>query len=139
MFRNNERIPEKYTCDGENISPPLRFLDVPKNAKSLALIVEDPDSPSKVWVHWILWNLRPDIEKMDTDGIPDSDEGLNDFGRCGYKGPCPGSGVHRYQFKLYALDNILNLSSGSTKNEFEAAISGHVIDKAILTGLYSRQ
>lgn len=138
MFKDNERIPSRYTCDGENVNPPLKFFNVPENAKSLALIMEDLDSPSKIWVHWTIWNISPEKTQMESDGLSNTEEGLNDFGECGYGGPCPHFGTHRYQFKLYALDTVLNLPSGSTKDEFETAATRHIIDKAFLTGTYSR-
>ncbi|MFZ1970645.1 MAG: YbhB/YbcL family Raf kinase inhibitor-like protein [Candidatus Nanoarchaeia archaeon] len=140
VFEDGERIPVRYTCDGDNINPPLEFLNVPSNARSLLLIVDDPDSPSKIWLHWMLWNIRPDRREIEEDTVPDeAEEGENDFGECGYGGPCPHSGVHKYQFKLYALDTLLNLSSGSTKKDIETVMMRHIIDKAVLVGLYSRK
>ncbi len=139
VFGNNERIPKKYTCDGNDANPPLEFIDIPKNAKSLVLIVDDPDSPSGIFTHWILWNIAPNMKGIRENSIPlRAIEGTNDFGNMGYGGPCPHSGEHRYQFKLYALDSVLNLASGSSKRDAENAIKGHIIDRAILTGTYSR-
>jgi hypothetical protein len=139
VFNDNERIPSKYTCDGKNINPPLEFIDVPKNAKSLVLIVDDPDSPSKVWSHWVVWNIPQNTKNIKEDSVPaGAKEGANDFGNVGYGGPCPHSGTHRYRFALYALDMDLNSSKEMVKNNVENAIKGHIIDKAILTGTYSR-
>src|SRR5271157_2402581 len=132
IFSNNQRIPLKYTCNGKNISPPLKFFDIPKDTKSLLLILDDPDSPSKVWVHWLLYNITPDTKGIKEDSIPEnSTEGINDFGKVGYGGPCPNSGTHRYYFKLYALD--INFPECClTKADLEKAMSNHILDKAIL-------
>lgn len=139
VFGNNERVPQKYTCDGEDVNPPLKFSDIPPDSESLVIITDDPDSPSKTWVHWVIWNISPDRKEIQEGKIPEeAEEGLNDFGECGYRGPCPRKGSHRYQFKIYALDIFLNLPTESTKEDVERAISGHVIAKAALTGIYSR-
>jgi Raf kinase inhibitor-like YbhB/YbcL family protein len=139
IFEDGEQIPVRYTCDGEDINPPLEFLNVPSNARSLLLIVDDPDSPSKIWTHWILWNISPDVREIEEGSIPEgAEEGENDFGDCRYGGPCPQFGLHKYQFKLYALDTLINLPQGSTKEEVEQTVRLHIIDKAILVGLYSR-
>ena len=140
VFSDGQRIPSKYTCDGEDINPPLEFFDVPKNAKSLALIVDDPDSPSKVWSHWVLLDIPSNTMKISGDFVPrGAVEGLNDFGNKGYGGPCPHSGTHRYQFKLYALDIKLNLSPNPSKKNVENSMKGHIIDRTVLTGTYSRE
>lgn len=139
-FQNNSEIPSKYTCDGENLSPPLEFADVPKDAESLVLIVDDPDAPSKVWVHWVVYNINPSTREVKENSIPQGGiEGMTDFGKPGYGGPCPPSGVHRYFFKLYALDSLLDLSQGTTKDQIEKTMRRHVIDEADLIGLYSRK
>jgi Raf kinase inhibitor-like YbhB/YbcL family protein len=139
VFDDGERISLKYTCDGIGVNPPLGFIDVPKNAKSLVLIVDDPDSPSKAFTHWILWSIPPNIKNIKENSVPkEAIEGTNDFGDVGYGGPCPHSGEHKYQFKLFALDIELNLPEGSKKNEVEKAIGGHIIDKSILVGTYSK-
>jgi len=139
VFDEGGRIPIKYTCDGMNINPPLEFLEVPKEAKSLALIVDDPDSPSGIFTHWIIWNLPPATRAIKESSVPSSSvEGTNDFVRAGYGGPCPRSGTHRYMFRLFALDRLLNLPPGSEKDDFEKAMKGHVIQRAVLTGVYSR-
>ena len=139
VFGNKERIPEKYTCDGKNVNPPLEFVDVPKNAKSLALIVDDPDSPSGIFSHWVLFNIPSNAKGIREDFSAGGTEGINDFSKIGYGGMCPHKGVHRYQFKIYALDIKLNLSRGSTKEEVENAMEGHIIDMVMLIGTYSRE
>lgn len=139
-FQNNSKISSKYTCDGENVSPPLEFSDVPKDAESLVLIVADPDAPSKVWVHWVVFNINPSTKEVRENSIPQGGiEGMTDFGEPGYGGPCPPSGVHRYFFKLYALDGLLDLPQGTTKDQIEETVRGHIIDKTDLIGLYSRK
>jgi Raf kinase inhibitor-like YbhB/YbcL family protein len=139
IFGESERIPSKYTCDGENINPPLEFIDVPKNAKSLALIVDDPDSPSKIWCHWVVWGISANTRKIPENSVPDDAvEGINDFEHVKYDGPCPHSGTHKYRFILYALDIDFKPPKELTKTNLENAIKTHVIDKAILTGKYSK-
>lgn len=139
MFTNNGFIPAKYTCDGDNVNPPFKFDDVPETAQSLTLIVDDPDAPAGDWVHWTVWNINPATRQIPEDSVPDgAREGLTDFGRAGYGGPCPPSGTHRYQFKLYALDVPLNLDHQSTKKDIERAMSGHVLEQTLLVGLYKR-
>ncbi len=139
VFANREWIPKKYTCDGENVNPPLEFIDVPENAKTLLLIVDDPDSPSRIFTHWVLWNIPKETREIHENSVPkNSVEGMNDFGKIGYGGPCPHSGTHRYQFKFYALDIKLNLPKGSRKSDVESAMEGHIIDKALSIGLYTK-
>ena len=136
VFSDGERIPSKYTCDGIDVNPSLEFIDVPKNAKSLVLIVDDPDSPSGIFTHWILWNISPNTKSIKENSVPKgAREGMNDFGNIGYDGPCPHSGEHRYRFKLFALNIELDLSDNSKKSDVERAMKGHIIDKVILTGL----
>jgi Raf kinase inhibitor-like YbhB/YbcL family protein len=138
-FNDGQRIPSKYTCDGTDVNPPLEFINVPKNTKSLILIVDDPDSPSKIFAHWILWNISPNTRNIKENSSPkEAREGINDFGNIGYGGPCPHSGEHRYQFKLFALDIEVNLPNDSKKSEVERVMKGHVVDKAILAGTYSK-
>lgn len=137
-FQNNGKIPVKYTCDGENINPPLIISDIPNKTKSLVLIVDDPDAPMGTWLHWTVFNIDPKTKEISENSIPSGAlEGITDFGSIGYGGPCPPSGTHRYFFKLYALDIKLDLSSGVSKEEIEKAIEGHILDKAELIGLYS--
>ncbi len=140
VFNDNESIPRKYTCDGENINPSLSFSGIPEETKSLALIIDDPDAPVKTWVHWIIFDIPPQFDQIPEGSPPPSSiQGLNDFGNNSYGGPCPPSGQeHRYFFKLYALDTILELSSGTTKATLEAAMEGHIIAQTSLVGKYSR-
>lgn len=138
-FKNEERIPTKYTCDGRNINPPLNFSEVPSQAKSLALIVDDPDSPTGNFTHWIIWNIAVNKKGFEEDYMAgDEVEGTNDFGDIGYGGPCPGSGTHRYFFRLYALDTKLELPATTTKEELEEEIEEHIVDEVDLIGLYNR-
>jgi len=139
-FRQNEAIPSKYTCDGENVNPPLKFSRVPEDAKSLVLIVDDPDAPSGTWVHWTVWNIAPRTEGIGENDVPQGAvEGLTDFGKPGYGGPCPPSGTHRYFFKVFALDITLDLDSSAKIEELEKAMEGHILAKDELIGLYQRQ
>ena len=138
-FEHQQKIPAKYTCKGENVNPPLQFIDVPNNAKSLVLIVDDPDAPVGLWVHWVAFNIDPKTSGVEenskfTSGI----EGVTSFGKPGYGGPCPPSGTHRYFFKLYALDLELNLSETADKKAVEDAMNLHILDQAELVGLYSK-
>lgn len=139
-FNHTGIIPARYTCDGADSQPALVIANVPANARSLALVVDDPDSPSKNFVHWLIWNIKPVNQTIEEGKIPEgSSQGKNGFGRIGYGGPCPQSGTHRYFFKLLALDvPDLNLPAGATINDFNKAAEGHVVDYAVLIGLYSR-
>lgn len=138
-FENNTMIPQKYTCDGENISPPLQIEGVPEGTQSLVLIVDDPDAPMGDWVHWLVWNIKADTKEIAEGQVPEgSFQGTNDFGRLDYGGPCPPSGTHRYFFKLYALDTTVNLAEGARKKDLESAIEGHVLEQTSLVGLYKR-
>jgi len=136
-FGSSQSIPKKYTCDGEDVNPPLSVVGVPEEAKGLVLVVDDPDAPMGTWVHWVVWNIPPtdSIEENTVPGV----EGLNDFGKHSYGGPCPPSGTHRYFFKFYALDTNLSLPSNSRKKDVENAMKGHVLAKGELVGLYSRR
>lgn len=139
-FLHNTNIPSKYTCDGENVNPPLQFLDVPESTKSLVLIVDDPDAPAKTWVHWVVYNINPSVKEIAENSVPQgSTEGVTDFGKHGYGGPCPPSGTHGYFFKLYALDFIIpSLDILVNKEVLEKVMKGHIIDKSELIGFYSR-
>lgn len=138
-FEHTTSIPKKFTCDGENINPPLEFSDVPEGTKALILIVDDPDAPGGTWVHWTVWNISPDAAGIVENSIPSGGiEGVTSFGSSGYGGPCPPSGEHRYFFKLFALDTELDLSTESDKETLEEAMVGYVIDKSELIGLYTR-
>jgi Raf kinase inhibitor-like YbhB/YbcL family protein len=139
-FENGESIPEKYTCDGENVHPPLAFEDVPEETKRLVLIMEDIDSYAGVWVHWIAWNIHPDSGKLDEGKLPSNiKEGKNSFGEIGYGGPCPRAGKHRYFFRLYALDERFKAPEGLDWTEYEVEMAGHIIDKAELLGVYEKK
>ncbi len=138
-FKNNGVIPRQYTCDGEDVPPPLQISGVPKGAKSLALIMDDPDAPGGVFVHWLLWNLPPQTREIGKRLPPQVVQGMNDFGRLGYGGPCPPFGTHRYRFWLYALDTTLSLKPSSRKADLEKAMRGHILGRALLVGLYSRR
>jgi Raf kinase inhibitor-like YbhB/YbcL family protein len=139
-FVTNGNIPARYTCDGTDINPPLEISHVPVEAKSLALIVDDPDAPIGMWVHWVAWNIDPATREIAEDTVPHgATQGKNDWKRNGYGGPCPPSGVHRYFFKLYALDTRLNLGAGTTKSALEKAMHGHILASAELIGLYKRR
>jgi Raf kinase inhibitor-like YbhB/YbcL family protein len=138
-FENAQAIPTRHSCEGEDVSPPLRWTNVPKGTRSLALVVDDPDAPSGVFTHWIAWGLDPAADGLD-EGDPASYEGQNDFGASGYRGPCPppGHGRHRYVFRLYALDAEPELAAGAVKAELEEAIAGRVLTTAELVGTYER-
>jgi len=139
-FKNNSTIPSKYTCNGVNVNPPLSIENVPAGVKSLALIVDDPDAPAGVWVHWVLWNIQPEIKELRENSVPKgAQQGLNDFRKHSYSGPCPPSGTHRYVFKIYALDTILTISPDATKADLEKAMKGHIIGQAHIIGLYKRK
>ena len=144
-FAEGAAIPSTYTCDGEDVSPPLSWTAAPDGTKSLALINDDPDAPGKTWVHWVVYNLPTSLrqlpEALPTDPeLPDGTrQGLTDFGRVGYGGPCPPSGTHRYFFKLYALDAVLSLPPRATKQQVETAMKGHVLAQAQLMGTYRRK
>ena len=138
-FKHNEFIPEKYTCDGKDINPPLLIENIPSGTKSMALIVDDPDAPAGTWVHWVVWNISPDTKEMKESSVPEgAQQGVNDFRKHEYGGPCPPSGTHRYFFKLYALDTMLNLGSKAKKSDLEKAMKGHILEKTELIGRYRR-
>jgi len=138
-FENNASIPQKYTCDGEDVSLPFTIADVPEGTQSLALVSDDPDSPSGTWLHWTLWNIDPATTALAEGVIPEGAvEGTQSFGDIGYGGPCPSSGTHRYFFKLFALDTILDLPRGATLDELNKAMDGHILEKAELMGRYKR-
>jgi Raf kinase inhibitor-like YbhB/YbcL family protein len=138
-FKHNSMIPSRYTCDGQNINPPLEVSDTPENAKSLVLIVDDPDAPMGTWIHWTVWNIDPKTSAVAENSCPGGAiEGITSFGREGYGGPCPPGGTHRYFFKIFALDITLDLSSETSIRELEHAMQNHIIDKAEVMGLYSR-
>ncbi len=138
-FENNEKIPKKYTCDGANINPPLKIENVPSNIKSLALVFDDIDAPRGTYVHWILWNIGPIMNEIKENSVPEGAvQGMNDFKKRHYGGPCPPRRAHKYVFRIYALDTLLNLNHNSTKKDLEKAMEGHIISRAQLTGVYKR-
>ena len=136
-FENKRLIPAKYTCNGEDVNPPLSVDGVPEGTESLVLVVDDPDAPMGTWDHWVVWNIPPD-KKIKENSVPGT-EGLNDFGKHSYGGPCPPSGTHQYFFKVYALDTKLDLPSNSRKRDVEKAMEGHIVAKGQIRGLYSRR
>ena len=144
-FEEADMIPSKYTCDGENISPPLQWEALPKATKSIALISDDPDAPMGVWVHWVVWNIPVAAGGLAENVPPDkvlpngAKQGITDFQRHGYGGPCPPSGTHRYYFKVYALDTEINVVNSSTKAELLCAMEGHIIAEGQLMGKYQRR
>lgn len=144
-FKEGGMIPAKYTCDGQDISPPLKWEQIPKGAKSIALISDDPDAPMGTWVHWVIWNIP-----AEANGLPEavpaksqladgSKQGISDFRKPGYGGPCPPSGTHRYFFKVYALDTKLDLPESSQKQDLVDAMKGHILAEGSLMGKYKRQ
>jgi Raf kinase inhibitor-like YbhB/YbcL family protein len=140
-FAPGQQIPVKYTCDGQDISPPLQWSDSPPATQSFALIFDDPDAPVGTWDHWILFNLPANTRNLPEQAAPPAgtQDGKNSWGRTGYGGPCPPGGTHRYFFKLYALDTTLNLNTGADKKQLEQAMKGHILAQTELMGTYSRQ
>lgn len=138
-FGHGEDIPRKHTCQGENLVPPLSISGVPDGTRSIAIIVDDPDAPMGTWVHWVAWDIAPD-QAMIAEGEQPGRQGINDFRRLGYGGPCPPPGPsHTYRFKVYALDAMLGLAQGTDKAGLESAMEGHVLAMAELDGEYKRQ
>ena len=138
-FENNGMIPSEYTCDGSDISPPLVISEIPQEAKSLSIIMDDPDAPMGTFTHWLVWNISPQKTQFTKGEKISFPQGKTSFGGKSYGGPCPPGGTHRYFFKLYALDDVLNLKEGSSKTELEKAMKGHVVSEAVLMGKYSRK
>ncbi len=140
VFDNNYDIPEKYTCDGENISPPLKINDIPDDAKSFVLIVEDPDAPGGLFTHWTMWNIPTDAEEISENSVPNgARQGKTSFGDNKYGGPCPPSKTHRYFFKLYALDNKLDLPSDIRPEFLKEEMEEHLIANTLLIGKYKKK
>lgn len=135
-FENNDLIPEKYTCDGERVSPSLTFSDIPTSAKSLVLIMDDPDAPSGEFVHWVVFNIPANTTQIGEAQTPNGTVGQNSGGQNNYFPPCPPAGQHHYIFRLYALDLILNLDKLATKKSVLAAAQGHILAETQLIGLY---
>jgi len=143
-FEQEGMIPERYTCDGANVSPSLEWASAPEGTKSFALIYDDPDAPMGTWVHWVVYDLPESITKLPENIPPErilsggGKQGTNDFRKIGYGGPCPPSGTHRYYFKLYALDTTVNLDPGATKDQLLKAMKGHILSEAQFMGKYRR-
>lgn len=136
-FADKTPLPARFTCEGEDINPPLEISGVGPATRSLALVVDDPDAPGKTWVHWLVFNIPPEDMIIEENSVPAGAVlGKNDFGHIHYGGPCPPSGRHRYFFKLYALDTILELDEGASKDDIETVMEGHIIDRSVLIGYY---
>lgn len=138
-FQQGGNIPSKFTCDESDTSPPLQITGIPSNAKTLVLIVDDPDAPGGLFTHWLVWNIPAQTNSMAEGSAPKGVHGTNDFGKSGYKGPCPPPGTHRYSFKIFALDRELDLRSGAKRSQVDAAIKGHIIAQGELVGRYARK
>ncbi len=144
-FKEGGMLPAKYTCDGQDISPPLKWQQAPQDVKSFALISDDPDASLGTWVHWVMWNIPAEANGLPENvppkkELPDgSKQGISDFRQHGYNGPCPPGGTHRYYFKIYALDQMLNLPAASTKQDLLEAMKGHILAEGQLMGKYRRQ
>ena len=144
-FKEGELIPQKYTCDGNDVSPPLAWSGAPEKTRAFALISDDPDAPMGTWVHWVLYNIPAKVIHL-AENVPAKStldngacHGTNDFRKLGYGGPCPPSGTHRYFFKVYALDAMLDMPPGATKAKLEMAMRSHVLAEGQLVGIYKRQ
>ena len=138
-FQEGGNIPSKFTCDGSDNSPPLQVTGIPSEAKSLVLIADDPDAPGGLFTHWLVWNIPPQTNSIAEGSAPKGVQGANDFGKSGYRGPCPPPGTHRYSFKIFALDRELDLRAGAKRTEVDAAMKGHVTAKGELVGRYARR
>jgi len=138
-FAEGGSIPARFTCEGEDVSPALNIAGVPAGTRTLALVVEDPDAPSGTFTHWIVWNISVGVTRLAAGGLPaGAQQGTNEFGNVGYNGPCPPSGTHRYYFRLSALDAPLRLAPGASREDFDAAIKGHVVASAEVMGRYAK-
>ena len=138
-FENDGEIPKKHTCNGANVNPPLKIENVPSNTKSLAFVFDDIDVPRGTYVHWILWNIDPRLREIKENSVPEGAlQGVNDFKKRNYGGPCPPGRAHKYIFKIYALDTLLHLNHNSTNKDLERAMEAHIISRAQLTGVYKR-
>lgn len=139
VFEDGEQIPENYTCNGDNINPPLSIGGIPDETESLALIVTDPDAPAGTWTHWVVFNIPPDVDEIGENSIPNEAlQGVNDFGEITWGGPCPSSGEHHYIFSVYALDTMLQLPEGADRQAVESAMEAHILDQAELMGVYTK-
>lgn len=140
-FNEGGAIPSKYTCDGKDISPPLSWQNTPQGTKSFVLIVDDPDAPAGNWIHWIIFNISETTHELSENlcSLPNgAKQGENSWGKSTYGGPCPPTGEHRYFFKLYALDTLLNLPGGANRSQIESAMQGHILATAKLLGKYKK-
>jgi len=135
-FKHNGSIPSDYTCEGKNINPALEIKNIPTAAKSLAVIMDDPDAPNGTFVHWVTWNLP--VKEIIPENSSPGTEGNNGRGNKGYMGPCPPSGTHHYHFKVYALDTSLDLKAGATKAELESAMKSHILAQGETVGVYKK-
>jgi len=139
-FINGKAIPGKFSCDGDDVNPPLAIAGVPKEAKSLALVMDDPDAPAGVWVHWLLWNIDPGTRQIAHGSVPaGAQQGVNSWERRSYGGPCPPSGTHRFFFRLYALKERLELPVSAARKDLDRAMQGKILAQTELLGLYSRK
>ena len=138
-FQQGGNIPSKFTCDESDTSPALQIIGIPSNAKTLVLIADDPDAPGGLFTHWLVWNIPAQTNSIAEGSAPNGVHGTNDFGKSGYKGPCPPPGTHRYSFKIFALDRELDLRSGAKRSQVDAAMKGHVIGQGELVGRYARK
>jgi hypothetical protein len=144
VFEDGGIIPKKYTCDDLDMSPPIEWSNVPEGTKTISIVCDDPDAPMKTWVHWVIFNIPGDVTRLPENVPPEKElengakQGMNDFYKVGYGGPCPPSGMHRYFFKIYALDITLDLPSGVSKSHLMIAMEGHVLSESHLMGTYTR-
>jgi Raf kinase inhibitor-like YbhB/YbcL family protein len=139
-FAENGAIPQQYSCQGKGMNPPLELKEVPKDAQSVALVVDDPDAPGRTFDHWVIWNISPETTEIAENAVPSGAvQGNNGSGELGWTAPCPPSGTHHYHFKLYALDGPLALPQGATKSELEAVTKGHIVAQAELVGTYTKE
>lgn len=145
VFQDGEMIPSRYTCDGQDVSPPISWQGLGDHTVTVALICDDPDAPMGTWVHWVVWNIPADAGGFD-EAVPANEQlengarqGITSFGRAGYGGPCPPSGTHRYYFKVYALDTELDIPADSNKEDLLAAMEGHILAQGQIMGRYARQ
>jgi Raf kinase inhibitor-like YbhB/YbcL family protein len=136
-FAEETMIPSKYTCEGINVNPPIQIGKIPRSTKSLAIVVDDPDAPVNTWIHWIAWDIP--VTSLIKENKSVGTEGMNDFQHCGYEGPCPFSGIHRYHFKVYALDTVLALPYGSRISSLEKSMSGHILGYGETTGYFKKK
>ena len=138
-FSDGDRVPSKYTCDGDDVNPELHFSDVPEETVSLAIVIDDPESPSGNWLHWAVWNIDPHLRVIAEDSLPKGAiEGETDFSEIGYGGPCPSYGEHEYRFMVFALDRVIDLPRGTQRHVLERALEGHILASATMKAKYQR-